>query len=79
MAIVSERPLLKLTMQPSPTNTPLDILSDPVIEAYKKDVDRTLLFENLKLSVAERSKKFENAMRLCFELRKNAKTLRSEK
>jgi hypothetical protein len=27
---------------------------DPVIEAYKKDVDRTLLRENLKLSVDER-------------------------
>ncbi len=27
---------------------------DPVIEAYKKDVDRTLIRENLKLSVAER-------------------------
>ena len=29
-------------------------LLDPVIEAYKKDIDRTLLRENLKLSV-ERS------------------------
>lgn len=27
---------------------------DPVIEAYKKDVDRTLIRENLKLTVAER-------------------------
>ena len=27
---------------------------DPVIEAYKKDVDRTLLRENLRRSVAER-------------------------
>ena len=27
---------------------------DPVIEAYKKDVDRTLLRENLKRSVEER-------------------------
>ncbi len=31
---------------------PLEI--DPVIEAYKKDVDRTLLRENLKLTPAER-------------------------
>jgi hypothetical protein len=28
--------------------------TDPVIEAYKKDVDRTLLIENLKLSVEDR-------------------------
>lgn len=27
---------------------------DPVIEAYKKDVDRTLLRENLRLTIEER-------------------------
>jgi len=30
---------------------------DPVIEVYKKDVDRTLLRENLKLTVEERIRK----------------------
>ena len=35
--------------------------SDPVIEAYKEDVDRTLLRENLRLSVEQR---LENLMRL---------------
>ena len=34
---------------------------DPVIEVYKKDVDRTLIRENLKLTVQER---FDNLMRL---------------
>lgn len=34
---------------------------DPVIEAYKRDIDRTLIRENLKLTVTER---FENAMAL---------------
>jgi hypothetical protein len=34
---------------------------DLVIEAYKKDVDRTLIRENLRLSVEER---FEKLMRL---------------
>lgn len=34
---------------------------DPVIEAYKRDVDRTLIRENLKLSVEQR---IENLMRL---------------
>jgi hypothetical protein len=33
---------------------------DPVIEAYKKDVDRTLLRENLKLSVEQRLRNAEN-------------------
>ena len=32
---------------------------DPVIEAYKMDIDRTLLRENLKLTVKER---FRSAM-----------------
>jgi hypothetical protein len=30
---------------------------DPVIEDYKKDIDRTLLRENLKLTVEERFRK----------------------
>ena len=34
---------------------------DPVIEAYKKDVDRTPLRENLRRTIEER---FENRMRL---------------
>ncbi len=31
---------------------------DPVIEAYEKDVDRTLLRQNLRRTVAERSANF---------------------
>ena len=34
---------------------------DPVVEAYKKDIDRTLIRENLKLTVEER---FRHAMEL---------------
>jgi hypothetical protein len=33
---------------------------DPVIEAYKKDVDRTLLRENLKFPVEERIRKAQS-------------------
>ncbi len=36
---------------------------DPVIEAYKKDVDRTLLRENLKLTVDQRLRKLEDMLR----------------
>lgn len=32
---------------------------DPVIEAYKKDVDRTLLRENLKLTPIERLRQLQ--------------------
>lgn len=28
--------------------------ADPVVEAYKKDIDRTLILENLKLTVEQR-------------------------
>ncbi len=42
---------------------------DPVIEAYKKDIDRTLLTENLRLSVEDRFLKFESFMKGVMELR----------
>jgi len=53
--------LMAITSLPKP---------DPVIEAYKKNVDRTLLRENLRLTAQQR---FENLMRLqrfATELRK---------
>ena len=46
---------------------------DPVIEVFKKDVDRTMLRENLKLTPNERSRKFERSMKMVFELRRSAK------
>ena len=49
---------------------------DPVIEAYKKDVDRTLLRENLKLSVDERFRQFESFMRYVYELREAGRQAR---
>ena len=49
---------------------------DPVIEAYKRDVDRTLLRENLKLTVEERFRKFEKFMEYVFELRRAGREAR---
>ena len=49
---------------------------DPVIESYKKDVDRTILRENLKLSPQERSEKFLSFMRSVKELREAAEQSR---
>jgi hypothetical protein len=43
---------------------------DPVIEAYKKDVDITLIRENLKLSVEERLRKLMKMQKLVDELRR---------
>lgn len=36
---------------------------DPVIEAYKKDVDRALLIENLELTPAQSAEKFIDFMK----------------
>jgi hypothetical protein len=46
---------------------------DPVIEAYKKDVDRTLLRENLKRSVEERLRDLTRLQRFAEEWRRAGK------
>ncbi len=43
----------------APELAPADY-SDPVIEAFKKDIDRTLLRENLKLTVEQRIRKAQS-------------------
>jgi hypothetical protein len=43
---------------------------DPVIEAYKKDVDRSLIRENLKLTPEERLLKLHRLRLLAEELRR---------
>jgi hypothetical protein len=45
---------------------------DPLIEAFKKDVDRTLLRANLKLTPQQRSEKFLAFMKGVYELRGKA-------
>ena len=44
-----------------------------VIDAYKKDVDRTLIRENLKLSAEERVKKMMAVLRFADEVRASRK------
>ena len=51
---------------------------DPVIEAYKKDVDLTLLEENLKLTVDERLRKLMAMQKFAEELRRAGKKLRGD-
>jgi len=46
---------------------------DPVIEAYKKDVDRTLLRENLKLTPTQRLAKHAQMQRFVEKWRGVAK------
>lgn len=43
---------------------------DPVIEAYQRDVDRTLIRENLRRSVQERFERLMELGRFAEELRR---------
>jgi hypothetical protein len=52
---------------------------DPVVEAFKKDVDRTLIRENLKLSVEDRFRKAMAHMRLAEELRRAGRAARASR
>lgn len=54
------------------------LFPDPVIEAYIMDVDRTLIRENLKLTVAQRLENFANAMRSVYELRRAGERMREK-
>jgi hypothetical protein len=49
---------------------------DPVIEHYKRQVDRTRLRENLRRSVAERMELLEELQRLHEEARRAGEALR---
>lgn len=54
---------------------PVDISLEPspVIEAYKADVDRTLLRENLKLTPDQRLQKMISVLRFTEELRRSGR------
>lgn len=49
---------------------------DPVIEAYKKDVDRTLIRENLKLTPEERILQLQDFVKFAIELQEAGRKLR---
>lgn len=61
---------------PRPPLAPADFV-DPVIEFYKKDVDRSLLRENLKLTVQQRFDKFIAFMEFAGETREAGQSHRS--
>jgi hypothetical protein len=50
--------------------------SDPVVQAYKKDIDRTLIRENLKLTVEERFRKAMALARFAEEMRRAGREAR---
>jgi hypothetical protein len=53
------------------------LLPDPVIEAYKKDVDRSLLQRNLLLTVEQRFLQLMELQRFAEELQKAGRRLRA--
>jgi hypothetical protein len=55
------------------------IYRDPVVEVYMRDVDRTLLRENLKLTPAQRLEKLVNFSSFAAELRRAGQRARSTK
>ena len=55
-----------------------DEASDPVVEAYKQHVDRTLLRENLKLTPEERLRKLQALLEWAEELRRAGRRLRGD-
>lgn len=50
---------------------------DPVVEAYKRDIDRTLLRENLKLTPDQRLRKLQALLEWAEELRRAGRALRA--
>ncbi len=51
----------------------------PIIEAYKKDVDRTLIRENLKLAPEQRLVQLMQLQRFADELREAGQRARDER
>jgi FAD synthase len=54
-------------------------VSDPVIEAYMVDIDRTLLQANLKLSVEDRIRQLQQFQKLAVELQRAGREARAWK
>jgi hypothetical protein len=64
-------PLNKPAYNESMFETDIELEPDPVIEAYKKDIDRTLIRENLRLTPEERLDNLIRLQRFAQELQKH--------
>jgi hypothetical protein len=51
---------------------------DPVIERHKRDVDRTLLRENLKLSVGQRFRQLQELQRFAVALKRAPRSSKND-
>lgn len=62
---------------PDKTDNFQTLSSDPVIDAYKKDVDRTLVRESLRLTVDERFQQLMKLQQFAEELQRAGKETKS--
>jgi hypothetical protein len=69
---------LVTTMRVMPREPLPPVTPDPVIEFYKKDIDRTLLRENLKLTVTARFEKLMALQRFAEEMRRAGREARRQ-
>jgi len=79
LASASVQPLHESATQYStsePKNDPVGDAPSDLVEAFKKDVDRTLLIENLKLTPAQRMEKFLGFMEMVYEVREAGRRTR---
>jgi hypothetical protein len=56
-----------------------DLRPDPIMELYKKDVDMTLIRENMKLTPEERARKLMELQRVATELRRAGREARAKR
>ena len=68
-----------MTPEPPFDSDPQKRLIDPIIEVYKKDVDRTMIRENLRLSVDQRLQNLEALLRDAIELRRAMRAAKTKR
>ena len=71
-------PVLPIRGSAAPTRA-AEFEPDPVIEAYKRDIDRTLLRQNLRRSVTERVANLMALQRLAVEARRAGRVRERER
>jgi hypothetical protein len=65
-------------MKDSPVGNQSQPVLDPIIEVYKKDIDLTLIRENLRLTVDQRFQQLMKLQRFAEELQKAGQKARQK-
>lgn len=75
-SLPNERREIRFTSMSDPVS---NLPPDPVIEAYKRGIDRTLIQENLRKSPDERIRTLQEFARFAEELRRAGEKLRARR